>query len=188
MKKQDVKILRWKLRRRIETFVLIQNESRKIKIAREMLYEGDRVVEREWGKARKDWEDVRCEDVTQTLLHTAAFTHRPVYTDAFTQRRFYTEAFTHRDLLQTSIFTHIPSHTFSHKRFTHGRVYTETFLHRAFAHWCSFCTHDAFSHSNFYTQTLLYTKALFQADAFTQRRFYTDTITHSNFYTEVHFR
>ena len=74
----------------------------KMKIEWARLYEGDRVVGRERGKERKDGENARCEDVTKTLLHTGAFTHRRscaetfmhtdafTYTDAFTHRRFYT--------------------------------------------------------------------------------------------------
>ena len=64
------------------------------------------MVGRERGKERKDGENARCEDVTKTLLHTGAFTHRRscaetfihtdafTYTDAFTHRRFYTHTHT----------------------------------------------------------------------------------------------
>ena len=38
------------LMRRIEAFVVVQNESKKINIAMERLYEGNRVVERSEGR------------------------------------------------------------------------------------------------------------------------------------------
>jgi hypothetical protein len=38
--------------RRSEAFVLIQNKSKKKTLARERLYEGGRVAEREWRKER----------------------------------------------------------------------------------------------------------------------------------------
>ena len=143
-------MLRWKLKRRIEAFVLIQNESKKMNTARERLYEGNGVVEREWGKERKDGEDVGCE-VQHGHFSTDAFTHRRFYTwtllhtEPSTYRRFYrqdrrfyrqTDAFTDRQtLLQTGAF--------SHRRF-----YTQKFLHT-----------DAFTDRRFCAQTLLHTDA-----------------------------
>ena len=44
-------MLRRKLKRGIETCVLMQNDCKKIKIARARLYEGDRVVGRDFGYA-----------------------------------------------------------------------------------------------------------------------------------------
>ena len=95
---------------------MAQNESKKINIARERLYEGNRVVEREWGKERKDGEDVGSEDVTQILLHTDNFI------DAFyTQTFLHTFAFTHK---------HVYIQTFLHtEAFTHRGIYTQTLLH-----------------------------------------------------------
>ena len=116
-KRQDVKMLRWKLKRGIETCVLIQNDSKKIKIARARLYEGDRVVGREWGTERKDGEDVRCEDVTQTLLHTDA------------DRRFYIQT-----LLRRTVFTH-------RRLYIHRRLYTQKFFHTH-----TFLRTNAFTH------------------------------------------
>ena len=79
------------------------------------------VVEREWGKERKDGEDVGSEDVTQILLHTHNFI------DAFTHRSFYTQTFLH-----TFAFTHkhVYIQTFLHTdAFTHRGIYTQTLLH-----------------------------------------------------------
>ena len=108
-------MLTWKLKRGIETCVLIQNDSKKIKSAAgPRLYKGDQVVGREWGTEREGGEDVRCEDVTQTLLHTDAFTYKRsfaepfLHIDAFT----YTDAFTHRSFFHT-----------------HTRLYAQTLLH-----------------------------------------------------------
>ena len=146
-------MLRWKLKRRIEAFVLIQNESKKMNTARERLYEGNGVVEREWGKERKDGEDVGCE-VQHGHFSTDAFTHRRFYTwtllhtEPSTYRRFYrqTDAFTDRQtLLQTD-----------------RRFYRQALFHT-----------DAFIHRSFYTQTLL------QTGAFAHRRFYTQTLLHA---------
>ena len=91
-----------------------RQQCKRTKIARARLYEGDRVVGREWGTERKDGEDIRCEDVTQTLLHTDAFTYKRsfaepfLHIDAFT----YTDAFTHRSFFHT-----------------HTRLYAQTLLH-----------------------------------------------------------
>ena len=70
---------------------------------------------------------------TETLLHTAAFTHRHFYTETllhtetFTHRRFYTQTldtFTHR-----RFYTQTLLHT---EAFTHRRVYTQKLLHSVF--------------------------------------------------------
>ena len=63
--------------------VLIQNDSKKIKITRPKLYEGDRVVARE-----------------------SVYTQKPLNTDAFKHRRLYTQT-----LLHTDTFTHRCLHT-----------------------------------------------------------------------------
>ena len=83
---------------------------------------------------------------TETLLHTAAFTHRHFYTETlvhtgtFTHRRFYTQTldtFTHR-----GFYTQTLLHT---DTFTHRRIYTQTLLHT-----------EAFTHRRVYTQKLLH--------------------------------
>ena len=115
--------------------------------------------------------------LTQTLLHTGAFTHRSVYTQtllhtkAFTQKLLHIDAFTHKrfyaqTLLHTDALTH--RHFYTQKllhtdAFTRRRFYTQTLLHT-----------EAFTHRRFYTQTLLHT------DAFTQRSFYTQTRLHTD--------
>ena len=115
----------------VVTCVLIQTDSKKIQIARPRLYEGDGVVGRGTEtKGGEDVKDVKCEDVTHTLLHT--HTH-PLTQKRLTHRRlyihkllFYTQKFlTHMPfctqmLLHTDTFDthkHVLTHTSSHKRF-----------------------------------------------------------------------
>jgi hypothetical protein len=128
-----------------------QNESKKINIARERLYEGDRVVKKRVGEAKKKWR--RC---GMWRCNTDTFTHRCFYTETllrntFTHSNFYT---------QTPLYTHTEAllHT---DAFTQSNFYAQTLLHT-----------DAFTHRRFYTQTPLHT------DAFTQRRLYTQTLLH----------
>ena len=150
-----------------------QNESKKINIARERLYEGDRVVKKRVGEAKKKWR--RC---GMWRCNTDTFTHRCFYTETllrntFTHSNFYT---------QTPLYTHtqrhfytrtpLPKAIFTHKRFytrmllhtgafTHKHVYTQTHLHR-----------DAF------TQTLVHGR-LYTQTPFTQWRFHTPTLLHT---------
>jgi hypothetical protein len=93
------------------------------------------------GAERKGREDVRCEDVTETLLHT----------DALTQKHFYTQTPTplHRDTFYT------------HTRF-YAYILTQTLLQT---------DSDAFTHKHFYTQTLLNTTAFTHRRFYTQLLF-----------------
>ena len=101
---------------------LIQNESKKINIARGRLYKGDRVVERERMREKNSHgENVRSEDVTQTLLHTDVFTHKRSYAET---------------LLHTDVFTH--TEAFIHRFQSHTR--THTLLHTLAQNChCEFC-------------------------------------------------
>ena len=108
-------------------------------------------VGRGWGKERKDGEDARCEDVTQTLLHTDTFyTQTPLHTETFAHRCFYTD-------------------TFTRTRFSlHGDFYTQTHLHT-----------DAFTQRRFYTHTPFFTQRRFTHKRYTHRRIYTQTPLHT---------
>ena len=118
-----------------------------------MLYEGERVVGRGWGKERKDGEDARCEDVTQTLLHTDTF-----YTQTpFTHRNFCTQMFLHRHFYTHTVF-------FTWRFFTHRRIYTQTLSHK-----------DVFTH----THTPFFTQRRFTHKRYTHRRIYTQTPLHT---------
>ena len=109
---------------------------------------------------------------TETLLHTAAFTHRHFYTETllhtetFTHRRFYTQTldtFTRR-----GFYTQTLLHT---DTFTRRHFYRQTLLHT-----------DTFTHRHFYTDAFtLYTQTLLHTEAFTHRRVYTQKLLHSVF-------
>ena len=161
-------MLRWKLKRGIKTSTdtELQREDKKgCKIKAEWRRLGSR---KRVGADRKGREDVRCEDATETLLHT----------DALTQKRFYTQTPTplHRDTFDTHTFLRIHFHTdtFTNRQW---RIYTQTLLNT-----------KAFTHRQFYTQ-LLYTQKLWHTDAFTQYtfthiHFYTQKLLHKSFYTQ----
>ena len=90
-----------------EIFVLMQNDSREKTLQDRGCIKETGQQEESEGRKEKGGEDVRCEDVTQTFLHT----------DALTQKRFYTQKPLHT---QTSL----------HRSFSHTRFYTQTpFLH-----------------------------------------------------------
>ena len=141
-----------------------QNESKKINIARERLYEGDRVVKKRVGEAKKKWR--RC---GMWRCNTDTFTHRCFYTETllrntFTHSNFYT---------QTPLYTHTQRHFYTRTPlpkaiFTHKRFYTRMLLHTG-----------AFTHKHVYTQTHLH------RDAFTHRRFYTDACTRTPLHTNT---
>ena len=149
--RQGVKTLRWKLKRGIETFVLRQNSSKKIKNCK-----GDAVRRRKGGRKRvregkKRWRRCkmwRCNTDAFThrhLLHTDTFyTQKLLHTDVFTptllhahgflyMEIFYTQTHLHTDAFtQIRFYTHTPFFTqrrFTHKRYTHRRIYTQTPLH-----------------------------------------------------------
>ena len=110
---------------------LIQNESKKINIARGRLYKGDGVVERERMRGKNSHgENVRSEDVTQTLLHTDVFTHKRSYAET---------------LLHTNVFTHTEAfiHRFQSHTRARARFYTQPLLH-TLAQNCH-CKWDKFS-------------------------------------------
>ena len=125
-----------------------ERKGNKINIARERPYEGDRVVEREWGKERK-YEYVGREDVAHIILHT----------ETLTQKHFY-------NILHTNVFTHTNALTHIISFFTNTRFYTQTLLHT-----------DAFTRSPFYTQTLShwrsYAPTLLRTNTFSSRHFCT---------------
>ena len=85
---------------------------------------------------------------TETLLHTAAFTHRHFYTETL----LHTETFTHRRFYTQTLDT-----------FTHRRFYTQTLLHA-----------DTFTGKHFYIQTLLHTDAF---TLYTQTLLHTEAFT-----------
>jgi hypothetical protein len=63
------------------------------------MYEGARVVERE--RRKKKGENARCQDGTQTLLHTDVFTQKHFYAHTpYTQIFFYRQTFLHTNTFQ----------------------------------------------------------------------------------------
>ena len=161
-------MLRWKLKRGIGICVLIQNDSERIRIAKARLYEADWAVRREWGTERKGGEDVRCEDVTKTLLRTDALTEERLYTpDAFTQRLLHSEVFHTRAFTHKRLYTQTPS-TRKHTRF-YAYVFTQTLLHTdAFIHRHLLDT-GTVRHKRIYTQTRLRTRLSLLRGALTHR-------------------
>ena len=70
------------------------------------MYEGARVVERE--RRKKKGENARCQDGTQTLLHTDVFTQKHFYAHTpytqifFIDKRFYTQTPFKKEIHQNS--------------------------------------------------------------------------------------
>ena len=131
-----------------------ERKGNKINIARERPYEGDRVVEREWGKERK-YEYVGREDVVHIILHT----------ETLTQKHFY-------NILHTNVFTHTNALTHIISFFTNTRSYAPTLLRT-----------NTFSSRHFCTQRRLNTQKHWHTCAhicyFTRRRFYTHMLWHN---------
>ena len=188
-------MLRWKLKRIFEIFVLMQNDSRKKTLQDRGCIKETGVVGREWGTEREGGEDVRCEDVTQTFLHANALTQKGFYTQTplhtqtslhkvFHRRVFYTYAFfTLRIHFRTNIlenrdrdaFTHTHRWAYARKPLQTVRLFTQVLLHTdAFTHRLLY----SHTHTHFYTQTTLHIDS-------THRRFYTQTLLHTNLYTQT---
>jgi hypothetical protein len=153
--------------------------ARRSKNWRARLYEGDKVIGRERGKKRKDEEDVRCEEVTQTLLHTHTlllnnvFAHRRLYT-----QHFHTHVFTHKRLytqtpLDTDTFyTHAHTHTFLRTYvFTPMLLHTDDLTQKTSTHRSPLHT-DALTHKHLFAHRFVYTQTLLHAHAF----LYTETL------------
>ena len=143
-----------------------QNESKKINIARERLYEGDRVVKKRVGEAKKKWRRCgmwRCN------------------TDTFTHRCFYTETLLRNTFTHSNFYTQTPLYTHTHRgTFTHGRLYPKQFLRtNAFTHGCFYT--QAPLHTNTFTHRRIYTEMPLHTDAFTQ------TLVHGRLYTQTPF-
>ena len=151
-------------------------QKKKINIVRERLYEGDKVVEREWGKERNNWRRCRMWSNTDTL-----------HTDAFTQRRSYAETRLHTNAFTYSTFyTQTPLHTHT-DAFTHRRLYTQKLFHTgAFAYGHLYALRAIFfTHRRFYTQARWHIDAFKQRCLYTHRRFYTQTLSHANVFTHT---
>ena len=131
-------------------------------IARPRLYQRDRVG-KERGTERKGGEDARCEDATQTFLHTDALSPKRFYT----QKPLHTQTYLHRSFSHTCFYT-LTQTPFVHYAYIFAQTLlntdTETLLHT-----------NAFTHKRFYTQTCfcthrcLYPQKLLQTNTFTHR-------------------
>ena len=177
-KRQDVKMLRWKLKRGI--FVLIQNDSKKIKKLK-----GEAVWRRQGNRKRareekKRWR--RCKmwrgntdtfTHTHTLLLNNVFAHRRLYT-----QHFHTHVFTHKRLytqtpLDTDTFyTHAHTHTFLRTYvFTPMLLHTDDLTQKTSTHRSPLHT-DALTHKHLFAHRFVYTQTLLHAHAF----LYTETL------------
>ena len=155
--RQGVKTLRWKLKRGIETFVLRQNSSKKIKNCK-----GDAVRRRKGGRKRVRGGKKRWRRCKMWRCNTDAFTHRHL---------LHTDTFYTQKLLQKDVFTQTLLHA-------HGFLYMEIFYTQTHLHT------DAFTQRRFYTHThlslhrdVLHTNAI-HIDAFTHKRRYTQNATY----------
>ena len=107
------------------------------------------------GVSRQNSEKCKTIVVSQTLLHTDAFTHKSLYTQKLLHTEAFTQTLLHTKLLPTEAFTY---RSFYIQKLLHTDAFTQILLHT-----------DTFTHRHFYTQTLLHRGAAFTHKRLWQR-------------------
>ena len=150
-----------------------QKESRKIKIAKGRLYEGNRAVEREWGKGWKTGEDVGCRDDMDTFAHRRSCTEPLLRRNTIAHRRPYTQQFLEDTPRRLDSQT-----TFNARFHTHRFQWRLHSLHTSCWHAKTFLTHIFLARKDFSYTHLFGTQRLFLTDTFTHRHLYIQTHVH----------